>query len=44
LEDNLASLTIELTSEDLARIDEIAPQGVAAGTRYPESSMAAVGR
>jgi aryl-alcohol dehydrogenase-like predicted oxidoreductase len=44
LEENLASLTIELTSEDLARIDEIAPQGVAAGTRYPESSMAAVGR
>ena len=44
LEENLASLTIELTSDELARIDEIAPQGVAAGTRYPESSMAAVGR
>ncbi|HEX5727177.1 MAG TPA: aldo/keto reductase [Longimicrobiaceae bacterium] len=44
LEENLAALEVELTPDDLARIDEIAPQGVAAGTRYPEAGMRAVGR
>ena len=34
--------TIALTPEDLARIDEVAPKGVAAGLRYPERSMAAL--
>jgi aryl-alcohol dehydrogenase-like predicted oxidoreductase len=40
LEENIAAAEIELTSEELARIDEVAPKGVAAGDRYP--SMAAV--
>jgi aryl-alcohol dehydrogenase-like predicted oxidoreductase len=44
LEENLASWDVELTPDDLARISDIAPQGVAAGTRYPEASMAAVNR
>jgi aryl-alcohol dehydrogenase-like predicted oxidoreductase len=40
LEENIAAADIELTSDDLARIDEVAPKGIAAGDRYP--SMAAV--
>jgi aryl-alcohol dehydrogenase-like predicted oxidoreductase len=44
LEENLAAGRVELSEADLARIDEIAPQGVAAGTRYPEASMRMVGR
>lgn len=42
LEENIAAAEIELTSEDLARIDEVAPKGVASGERYPSASMAAV--
>jgi aryl-alcohol dehydrogenase-like predicted oxidoreductase len=42
LEENIAAAEIELTSEDLARIDEVAPKGVAAGERYPSTSMASV--
>lgn len=44
LEENVGALDVELTAEDLRRIDEIAPKGAAAGTRYPEAMMAAVGR
>ena len=39
LEENLAALQVELTREDLNRIDTIAPKNVAAGTRYPEAGM-----
>lgn len=42
LEQNLAAIDIKLTREDLARIDQVAPKGVAAGERYPEAAMAAV--
>jgi aryl-alcohol dehydrogenase-like predicted oxidoreductase len=42
LEENLAALDITFTQEELARIDEIAPQGVASGERYPEMAMKAV--
>ena len=38
LEENCASLNIELTSEDLARLNEIAPIGVTSGDRYPDMS------
>jgi aryl-alcohol dehydrogenase-like predicted oxidoreductase len=44
LEENVAALDVEITAADLKRIDEIAPRGVAAGTRYPEAGMAAVNR
>jgi aryl-alcohol dehydrogenase-like predicted oxidoreductase len=44
LEENVAALDVEVTAADLKRIDEIAPKGVAAGTRYPEAGMAAVNR
>jgi aryl-alcohol dehydrogenase-like predicted oxidoreductase len=39
LEENLHALDLEISAEDLRRIDEIAPRGVAAGTRYPEQMM-----
>src|SRR5919199_2678114 len=38
LEENAAAAAIELTDEDLGRIDEAAPKGVAAGDRYPDMS------
>jgi aryl-alcohol dehydrogenase-like predicted oxidoreductase len=44
LEENVAALTVALGPDDLARIDEVAPQGAAAGTRYPEAGMRTVGR
>jgi aryl-alcohol dehydrogenase-like predicted oxidoreductase len=39
LEENVAASNITLSAEDLARIDDVAPKGVAAGTRYPEAMM-----
>jgi aryl-alcohol dehydrogenase-like predicted oxidoreductase len=42
LEDNVGAVGVMLTKDDLRRIDEIAPKGVAAGERYPASSMATV--
>jgi aryl-alcohol dehydrogenase-like predicted oxidoreductase len=44
LEENLAALEVELTPDDLRRIDEVSPRGVAAGTRYPEAMMSSVNR
>ncbi len=44
LEENVDAVDVELSPDDLARIDEVAPRGAAAGTRYPEAGMAAVGR
>ena len=43
LEENAAAASLVLTSQEAARLDEIAPKGVAAGTRYPEAGMKAVG-
>ncbi len=42
LEENVGALDVVLTPADLARIDEIAPQGVASGARYPEATMRTV--
>jgi aryl-alcohol dehydrogenase-like predicted oxidoreductase len=39
LEDNVAALEVQLSAEDLRRIDEIFPAGAAAGLRYPEQMM-----
>jgi aryl-alcohol dehydrogenase-like predicted oxidoreductase len=39
LEENVGSLEVELTAEELRRLDEVAPQGAAAGQRYPEHMM-----
>lgn len=39
LEENLGALQIRLTTEELARLDEIAPSDATAGQRYAESGM-----
>jgi aryl-alcohol dehydrogenase-like predicted oxidoreductase len=44
LEENLGALEIKLTADDLHRIDEAAPLGFTAGTRYPEAAMNMVNR
>jgi aryl-alcohol dehydrogenase-like predicted oxidoreductase len=44
LEQNVAALDVSLSEADLQRIDEVAPHGAAAGTRYPEAMMRTVGR
>ena len=44
LEENAKSLHVQLTSEDVRRLQEIAPRDVAAGLRYSEDSMAALNR
>jgi aryl-alcohol dehydrogenase-like predicted oxidoreductase len=44
LEENAAALDVELTTQDLFRLEEAMPNGVAAGTRYPEEMMRAVNR
>ncbi|WP_342048910.1 aldo/keto reductase, partial [Bacillus sp. OTU530] len=38
LEENIGALKIQLSKEDLRRINEVAPKGVAAGERYPDMS------
>ena len=42
LEENVGAQDVHLSPEDLRRIDEIAPQGAAAGERYPERGMKSV--
>jgi aryl-alcohol dehydrogenase-like predicted oxidoreductase len=42
LEENLAALDMELTGDDRHRLEEVAPRGAVAGTRYPEAMMAFV--
>jgi len=42
LEENAAAVEVTLTEEDLRRIDEVAPKGVAAGERYNEAGMRTV--
>jgi aryl-alcohol dehydrogenase-like predicted oxidoreductase len=42
LEQNLEAANIKLTPDDVKRINQVAPKGVAAGLRYPEMAMATV--
>src|SRR5436190_17742642 len=44
LEENAGALEVQLSAEDLARIDAIAPRGVASGLRYAEGGMRTVNR
>ena len=44
LEDNAGAASVTLTEDDLARIEEAMPRGSAAGERYSEEQMRAVGR
>jgi aryl-alcohol dehydrogenase-like predicted oxidoreductase len=39
LEENAGSMGVKLTADDLRRINEVAPKGVASGPRYPETMM-----
>jgi aryl-alcohol dehydrogenase-like predicted oxidoreductase len=43
LDEDLGALAVVLTRADMAKIDEVAPHGVAAGMRYPEVHMKRVG-
>jgi len=44
LEENVGALAVQLTADERRHLDELLPLGAAAGTRYPEAMMAAVGR
>ncbi len=44
LDQNIEALDIQLSREELARLDEILPPGAAAGPRYHERGMATVNR
>ncbi|HVN22179.1 MAG TPA: aldo/keto reductase [Dongiaceae bacterium] len=44
LEENAAAAEINLSQEDLARLDSVFPKDAAAGMRYPEHMMALVNR
>jgi aryl-alcohol dehydrogenase-like predicted oxidoreductase len=44
LEENVGAVEVQLSKDDLAALDALAPRGVAAGARYDEGGMAAVGR
>jgi len=44
LEENVAAADVELNSDDLAALDEVAPVGVAAGERYNAAAMTQVHR
>jgi len=39
LEENVGAITIELSEEELERLNSIAPPGIPAGKRYPEAMM-----
>ncbi len=42
LEENVGALEVQLTADDLRRINDVFPSGVASGLRYPEAMMASV--
>jgi aryl-alcohol dehydrogenase-like predicted oxidoreductase len=44
LEQNAESVNIELSADDLRRIDEIAPKGFASGERYPPQYMSNINK
>lgn len=44
LEENIGATSITLTAQDLSRINAVAPQGIAAGDRYPAQTMGTVDR
>jgi aryl-alcohol dehydrogenase-like predicted oxidoreductase len=44
LEENAAALNVHLTDADLSLIDQVAPKGVASGSRYPAEMMGSVNK
>lgn len=43
LDDAVSATRVELSADELAEIERIAPPGAAAGARYPEDYMARLG-
>ena len=44
LQENIGAIDVDLTSEDLERIDAVAPKDAFAGSRYPEAMMKLLSR
>ena len=44
LEENVKALDVTLSPDDLQQLEDIFPQGAAAGNRYPDAAMATVNR
>jgi len=44
LEDNIGALKVNLSDEDINKINQIAPPGITAGTRYAETEMSKLSR
>ncbi len=44
LQENIGALDVDLTGNDLERIDEVAPKDAFAGSRYPEAMMKLLSR
>ena len=44
LQENVGALDVDLTSEDLQRIDQVASKDAFAGSRYPEAMMKLLGK
>ena len=44
LQENIGALDVDLTSEDLQRVDEVVPKDAFAGSRYPEAMMKLLGK
>jgi aryl-alcohol dehydrogenase-like predicted oxidoreductase len=44
LQENIGSVDVSLTNEDLVRIEEVAPRDAFAGSRYPEAMMKLLSR
>jgi aryl-alcohol dehydrogenase-like predicted oxidoreductase len=44
LEENIGALDVDLTPEDLRRLDQIFPKDVAAGARYGEAMMTLISK
>ena len=42
LDENLGAVTVQLTPEELRRIDDVLPPGSASGERYPAQGMRSV--
>jgi len=44
LEENIGSLDVDLTSEDLKRLDQLIPKDAAAGPRYGEAMLTLISK
>lgn len=44
LEENTAAVEVQLSKDDLEKLDKIAPRGAAKGLRYPEAAMSSLNK